>query len=75
MRQYRCRALGCWEQISARRLLCERHWRMVSRETQRAVLRGYLRDQQSGLRTPGHAVAVRKALREVQGAPTPEGLG
>lgn len=65
---HHCAARGCRLQVSAARLMCLAHWRLVPKLTQRAVWahyrRGQERDGWAGT-TSEYRAAVRAAVNAV----------
>lgn len=60
---HRCPVRGCQIDVANSKLMCARHWRMVSSGTQREVYAAYKEEP----RSRRHADAMAQAVREANG--------
>ena len=70
MEQHRCQIPECPRQIPLERLMCVRHWYMVSRMTRQRIWETYRKGQERDLTmvTPEYIGAMKLAVGEVQRA-------
>jgi hypothetical protein len=61
---HKCPVAGCDVDVDRSKLMCNRHWRRVSRNTANELYAAYKEQP----RSPRHANAMRAAINEAEGA-------